>query len=149
MSDDSRVSPVGDRIGFLLKRSWHRLAELTGPALAPLGIDGRDLAVLTMLARGAPPSQQEAAARLWIDRTTMVGLIDDLEAKGLVERSPDPADRRRNTVVLTAAGRRTLVAAAARTDEAEERFLAPLDGEDRERLRRILRTLTVDLPDEP
>src|ERR1044071_5902178 len=84
------------------------MAELSAAALAPFGITGRQLAVLLAIDSQAPLSQQEAAGRLGVDRTTMVALIDELEAKELVQRKQDPADRRKNVVALTAAGRATL-----------------------------------------
>src|SRR5215469_9495526 len=82
------------------------------PAMAPFGIDGRELAVLTVLAAGVPLSQQEAADQLRVDRTTMVSLVDALEAKGLVERRRSTDDRRKNIVQLTETGRHRLRGAA-------------------------------------
>src|SRR2546423_445715 len=76
-----------------------------------------------------PPSQRQLAARLEVDRTTMVGRVDAREAKGLLARRPHPDDRRKNAVELTAAGRRTLTEAGAAADAAQAEFLAPLgDG---------------------
>jgi DNA-binding MarR family transcriptional regulator len=85
------------RLGYLLKhaRSW--LGELSAAALAPSNLEGREVAVLLVIARGEPPSQQEAARRLGIDRTTMVALLDGLEAKGVVTRHPHAADRGRTS----------------------------------------------------
>lgn len=119
---------LATRLGHLLKRAQHRLAELNAAALAPYGITGRELAVLIVLADGEPASQQRAAARLGIDRTTMVGFLDVLEDKGLVARRPDPADRRRNVVAPTALGKDTLRAATKASDAAEQQFLASLSG---------------------
>ena len=132
------VRPVTDRFGYLLKHARERLSGLQAEALAPFGITGRELAVLTILVAGPPPSQLEAAQRLGIDRTSMVGLLDALEEKGLVERASDPADRRRNIVVLTATGHRLLVDASRATDAAETAFLAALSPADADRLRRFL-----------
>jgi DNA-binding MarR family transcriptional regulator len=115
-----------DRLGYLLKHAQLMLAEQTADALRPYGISGRELAVLMVLAGSGPASQQQAAARLGIDRTTMVAFVDALENRGLVERHPDAKDRRRNVVVLTKAGRDTLRDATQASDEAERRFLAPL-----------------------
>ena len=67
-----------------LRRAQLRLAEAGAAALAPSDLDGRELAVLAVLAAEYPLSQLEAAGRLGIDRTTMVALVDDLERKGLV-----------------------------------------------------------------
>lgn len=114
------------RLGYLLKHAQLRLAELTAAALEPYGITGRELAVLLVLSEGEPASQQEAARRLGIDRTSMVAFLDALEEKGLVERHPHAHDRRRNVVELTAAGRETMRGARRAGDEAERRFLAPL-----------------------
>lgn len=123
-----RSPDLTSRLGYLLKHAQLRLAELTTAALEPFGLNGRELAVLIVLAEGEPASQQEAARRLGIDRTSMVAFLDALEAKGLVERHPHAHDRRRNVVELTAAGRESLRAARRAGDEAERRFLAPLSG---------------------
>lgn len=114
------------RLGYLLKHAQQRLVQAAGPAMAPFGIDGRELAVLTVLAADVPLSQQEAAERLSVDRTTMVALTDALEAKGLVERQRNAEDRRKNIVRLTPAGEDSLQRAGKARDELERAFLAPL-----------------------
>jgi DNA-binding MarR family transcriptional regulator len=139
--DSPPARPVADRFGYLLKHARERLSALSAEGYARFGINGRELAVLTVLAEGEPPSQLEAAQRLSIDRTTMVALLDELETKGLVARSADPADRRRNIVVLTPEGRDCLVGASRATDDAERSFLAPLGEADGERLRQMLRAV--------
>jgi len=113
-------------LGYLLKHAQLRLARLTAAALEPYGLNGRELAVLIVLAEGEPASQQQAARRLGIDRTSMVAFLDALEEKGLVERHSHAHDRRRNVVELTAAGREMTRAARRAGDEAERRFLAPV-----------------------
>jgi DNA-binding MarR family transcriptional regulator len=129
------VAEVTDRLGWLLKHAQLRLSELGAEALEPYGISGRELAVLTVLAAQRPLSQQEAATRIGIDRTSMVAFVDQLAAKGLVERRPDAADRRRNLVELTAAGRRTYEQASTAYEKAEKQFLAPLSATAAARLR--------------
>ena len=96
---------LAGRLGYLLKHAQLALAELTAAALEPFGLTGRELAVLTVLAGDEPASQQQAAQRLGVDRTTMVALVDVLEGKGLVRRHADAEDRRRNVVELTEKGR--------------------------------------------
>jgi len=132
---------VPARLGFLLKHAHLSFAGLAGAALAPYGIDGRELAVLTSLGGQQLLSQQEVARRLGIDRTTMVALIDGLARKNLVERRPLPDDRRKNIVELTAAGRETLAGATRAADDAERRFLEPLGEAGADRLRDALRVL--------
>lgn len=138
------ASPAGPpqelagRLGYLLKHAQLGLAELTAAALEPFGLTGRELAVLTVLASSEPTSQQQAAQRLGVDRTTMVALVDVLEDKGLVQRHAHAEDRRRNVVELTEKGRGTLHEAGKAAQEAESRFLAPLSSKDAQRLKAAL-----------
>jgi DNA-binding MarR family transcriptional regulator len=137
----SRNEEPGGRLGYLLKHAQLRMAELNAKALSPYGINGRELAVLLVLAGHEPTSQLQAAQRLGIDRTTMVALLDTLEEKGLVSRHPDAADRRRNVVELTETGRDTLSRATEASDAAEREFLAPLTSRAGGQLRDSLRTI--------
>jgi len=132
---------VAERLGYLLKHASLRHAELIAAAMRPHGITGRQCAVLVAIDDQEPQSQQEVARRLDLDRTTMVALIDELEAKGLVSRSPAPDDRRKNLVTLTPLGGETLTAALGATTEAENDFLAPLSRTDAETFRRLLATV--------
>lgn len=134
------------RLGYLLKHAQLRMAELTAAALAPYVINGRELAVLLVLADGQPASQQQAAQRLAIDRTTMVAMLDTLEGKGLVSRHPDADDRRRNVVELTEAGQDILQRAVKASDEAERALLAPLSPRAAQQLRNSLQAI-VTYPD--
>jgi DNA-binding MarR family transcriptional regulator len=129
---------VTQRLGYLLKHAQLRFAELNAAAMEPFGINGRQLAALIAIGDGLPQSQQEVAGRLGVDRTTMVGLIDELAKNGLVDRQPSLDDRRKNVVVLTATGRETLDGAGRAADEAERRFLAGLSRADAAAFRRLL-----------
>lgn len=132
------------RLTYQLKYALHALQDLHDEHLAPWDINARELAVLLLLADREPESQQQAAQRLAVDRTTMVGLLDGLEAKSLVVRRPDPADRRRNVVELTRAGRTTLTEATRASDEAERQLLAGLGTADAARLRQLLGRISAD-----
>ena len=129
------------RLSYLLKRAQAELAEQHDELLAPLGIGVRELTLLMLLDGREPESQQQTAQRAGIDRTTMVALVDGLEAKGHVARRPDPADRRRNVVELTDSGRETLRQAMRASDEAERRVLASLDEAEATQLRSLLSRL--------
>lgn len=126
------------RLGYLFKRAGKRMEELNAEALAPFGLDARELGVLLVLASYEPASQQQVAQRLGVDRTTMVAVVDTLEDKGLVSRHPHAEDRRRNVVGLTDAGQDTLRQATQASDDAERALLAPLSPEERQRLRGAL-----------
>jgi DNA-binding MarR family transcriptional regulator len=148
MTGDATSEALGSRLGYLLKHVHLRLAEASALALAPLGLDGRELAVLVVLAAEYPLSQLEAAGRLGIDRTTMVALVDALERKGLVERRRSPHDRRKNTVQLTATGQDRLHEAEHARKMMERQFLSPLSASDADQLVRALQVL-VAAPPEP
>ena len=149
MSTPEPLPALAGRLGYLLKHAQQRMAELSAAALAPLRITGRELAVLLAIDSQAPLSQQEAARRLGVDRTTMVALIDELERKQLVQRRQDPADRRKNVVALTPAGRGVLRKAGEASDEAERRFLAPLTSDQAAEVREALRRVAFPSVAEP
>lgn len=142
MSRDETHAPGGeltDRLGYLMKHAHQRLTELTSAALTPFRITGRELAVLVVLDALGPTSQQDAARRLGTDRTTMVSLIDALEAKGVVVRQPFEQDRRRNVVRFTEAGRETFAKALVASDAAERAFLGEMTEAEAAKFRAQLR----------
>jgi len=142
-STDGPGPELSRRLGYLLKHAQLRMSELTAKSLTPYGVDGRELGVLLVLAGREPASQQQAAQRLGIDRTTMVALLDTLEGKGLVSRHPHADDRRRNVVELTEAGQDTLRRATEASDDAEREFLAPLSPQAARQLRDSLQTIVA------
>ena len=133
-----RGGRLESRLSTLLRRALLQLEELHRAHLAPQGVSARQLAVLMFLDGREPESQQQAARHLGVDRTTMVGLLDALEAKALVTRHADAADRRRNVVELTDAGRTTLERATQASDEAEKQLLSGLDATEAAQLRELL-----------
>lgn len=137
-NDDGPGPHLRARLGYLLKHAFFELEGLHSVHLADCAVNVRELSVLFLLDGREPESQQQAAGRLGVDRTTMVGLLDGLESKGLISRQPDPADRRRNVVVLTGAGRRALKAAKAASDRAERELLADLSPTEARQLRALL-----------
>lgn len=148
MSSDSVAAPgrpgteLTGRLGHLLKHAQQRLEQLTSTALEPFGISDREVTALLVLDEFGPSSQGEAAARLGIDRTTMVALVDGLEAKGLVVRGPFARDRRRKAVLLTEGGRARFLRALAASDAAEREFFAAMDEASAAAFRDQLRALS-------
>jgi DNA-binding MarR family transcriptional regulator len=143
MATEEDLGPrLSARLTYRLKRALVDLETLHEHHLGPSGVNGRELAVLLFLDGREPESQQQAAARLGIDRTTMVGLLDSLEGKGLVARRPDAEDRRRNVVVLTDAGQGALQEATRASDAAEQELLAPLDAREAAQFRALLERVT-------
>jgi DNA-binding MarR family transcriptional regulator len=142
--DQDLPAAVNGRLVYLFKRAQLELADLSDELLAPLGITHGELTILLFIDAGEPESQQQVGNRLGVDRTTMVSLIDGLEGKGLVARRPDDADRRRNVIELTTAGRATLKRATRAGEEAEKRLLAGLDEAEATQLRSLLRRIAAD-----
>ena len=129
---------LSHHLGFLLKHAQLDLRAISEPALAELGVTGREAAILTLLEDEGPRSQQRLADRLEVDRTTMVALVDALERKQLVTRHRDADDRRAYALELTAEGRRTVARSEGVIAAAEREFLAPLPEAQREQLARML-----------
>lgn len=142
-TDNDPLPAVHTRLGYLLKHVALRLDELHSRTLAPFGVDARELGVLLVLAAHEPGSQHQAAQRLGVDRTTMVAVLDVLESKGMVSRTPDPADRRRNVIGLTEQGTQTLHDAVRASDEAERMLLAPLASRRQQPFREALDVLAT------
>lgn len=98
-------------------------------------------AVLATLDEFGPASQAELSSRTGIYRSDLVAVMNELADRRLVERSPDPADRRRNLVTLTEPGRRQLLRLDTLLADVEDEVLAPLTPTQREQLTRLLTTL--------
>ncbi|MGV9340331.1 MarR family winged helix-turn-helix transcriptional regulator [Streptomyces sp. NPDC003688] len=119
----------------MISAAFRRVA--TG-SVADLPGGARGYLVLVALASGEPPSQLALGRQVHLDRTVMTYLLDDLEARGLITRRPDPRDRRARQVLITDEGRAQLDRARGRISLAEARLLADLDEPDARRLRELL-----------
>jgi DNA-binding MarR family transcriptional regulator len=129
---------------FLLKRLGVSAKERSFTAYEELGLHPYHHAILAVLDEGSRETQGSIADSLGYDRGQLVGLLDELEAAGLIERRRDPTDRRRHVVEMTAAGRKTLAKLRALSRRLEQDFLEPLD----ERERQVLHTLLLELAEE-
>ena len=115
-------------------------------ALRPLKLNIAHLAVTGLLAERGDLSQRQLIEILDADKSTMVYLVDELEAQGLVVRRPAPADRRAYAVHLTDEGRARLIEAGAVVVRIEDDFLAPLSPRERTHFNRLLRRITERTP---
>jgi MarR family transcriptional regulator, transcriptional regulator for hemolysin len=121
-------------LGVLLRTYRDRVSEAIEEF--PLGL--RAYQTLREVARDQQPSQLALASHLGIDRTVMTYVIDELEEAGLVERRPNPDDRRQRRIVATRRGLEAVSALCKRAAEAEGAVLAALDPAERAVIRRLL-----------
>src|SRR6202049_443519 len=139
----SCVGALAGDLGWGLGMILRAYATAAHTAVADLPGGPRGYQVLSAAAQGAVSSQLALAQHLGVDRTVMTYLLDDLEAAGLIERRPDPADRRAPRVVAPQLGNEPLATLKARLRAVEAHVLAPLDREARETFRAQVRLLAT------
>jgi DNA-binding MarR family transcriptional regulator len=139
--DDAGYDPP-DRLrrmpSWLVAQTARRAHHLVEDALAQEDARRQHFVVLTSLAEQGPASQAALGRRLWIDRSDLHAILNDLQQRGLIARVRDEQDRRRNVVELTRAGRTTLARLDKRVDAAQDALVAPLSAADRRQLLRLL-----------
>lgn len=145
--ESTRTSPVavpGD-MGWnlaMVLRSYHQHFENAVEGL-PGGVRGYQ--VLSTVIHHDLPSQQAIGAHLGIDRTVLTYLLDDMVAAGIVERIPDPADRRARKIIATTQGADVLVRYERRVAAAETDILSVLDRDDALTLGTLLASLAASV----
>ena len=107
----------------------------------PLNLTSIQFAALVAINDSPGLDATRLAARIDYDRPTMTGVIDRLEAKGLVMREVDPNDRRARLLFLTPEGLRVLEAADRAAHESRDVLLGPLPPEERRQFMQLLEKL--------
>ena len=133
---------AGD-LGWGLGVVLRAYAKAAHTAVADLPGGPRGYQILSAAAQRAVGSQLALAQHLGVDRTVMTYLLDDLEAAKLIERRPDPADRRARRIVATQLGIELLATLNDRLQAVEADLLAPLDLETRDTFRAQVRLLAT------
>ncbi len=119
---------LDELLGYHLRRAQEAVFEHFAATVGAAGITPADLGMLAVIAANPGLSQAQAGAALGIDRSTVVGMIDRLEAQGLVLRAPAPHDRRSHALQLAenaAETLRRLEAAVRRHEDHVARGLTP------------------------
>ncbi|MEV6953383.1 MarR family transcriptional regulator [Streptomyces sp. NPDC051183] len=140
------ITEEGQAVPARLRELPSRLlgqASTHAQRLVTEGLNGADArkwhyAALVALEEFGPASQAELSGRTGIHRSDLVAVINELAERELVERAPDPGDRRRNVITLTPPGRRRLRKLEQLLAAAQEELLSPLSASEREQLVRLL-----------
>jgi DNA-binding MarR family transcriptional regulator len=134
---------VADRLGFLFAKAHQEMLALARllPDPDQHGLTGKHFGCLSVIASEGPLSQQALGERLRVDRTTIVAVVDDLEAAGFVERRRNPEDRRAYALHATPKGKAWLERVAPRVLAAERELLTPLSAAERRQLVSLLQRI--------
>jgi DNA-binding MarR family transcriptional regulator len=147
--DEAPYAPARIRVlpSWLLGRAAARGHRLVAEALAGEGMRMMHHAVLSAVAELGPVSQAQLGRSVSIDPKDMVAIVNDLQNGGLVTRTPDPADRRKNAITISAHGMRRLQRTERLGDEANDELTAALTPAEREQLINLLTRIVQ--PEEP
>jgi MarR family transcriptional regulator for hemolysin len=140
--------PLSANLCWLLSTAAHSLTTEMTRAMEGLGVSPRGFSVLTTALSGAY-TQTELARMIGLDKTTMVVTLDELEAAGLAERRPAPADRRARVIAVTEAGERRVREAEEIAARTNEDVLGVLDPDEREAFLGALMRLVGERLSEP
>jgi DNA-binding MarR family transcriptional regulator len=132
---------LDDQVGFLLRVAMQRhtsifMSQMVGELTQP------QFAALAKLLEVGPCSQNHLGRLIYLDASTIKGIVDRLQLRGLVATCDDPSDKRRRAVTLTDKGRRTTEAATGVAAKITKKTLAPLTGEEQKAVLKLLRKLT-------
>jgi DNA-binding MarR family transcriptional regulator len=139
---------AADSVGFMLSTLGHAISRRFVHALQPLELHPREFAVLRAVKANDGRSQQTLAGRLRIPPSRMVAIVDELESRGLIERRPDPDDRRVRALYVTKRGQTLLEDAFKLVVQHERAINDVLTDKEREELLALLNRIAgrLDLP---
>lgn len=129
-------------LGVMLAPLIREVIAAEQPVLAEHGLSMWGYAVLLALDNSPVRTQAALAAAIGADKTRIIPTLDQLQAKGYIERRPDPDDRRVRLLEITEAGRTVKDAAQAAIQRGEERWLSMLSPEERKVFLRALAKMT-------
>jgi len=138
---DIRLGHLRELLGYSLRRAHVRAFNDFAATMGPFKLSPGQLGLL-LLVEANPGANQSALARaIGLDRSTLVSLIDTLEARGLLSRRPSKDDRRSHAIVLEPEGERFLEEITPALRAHEDRIAAGLTDAERDTLRRLLNRL--------
>jgi DNA-binding MarR family transcriptional regulator len=126
---------------WLITRANAYSHRLLAEGFAAADARGYHYRLLAALEEFGPASQAALGRRTSIDRSDVVAALNELAARGFIERSPDPDDRRRNIITITPAGTEKLRRLHDVLAGIQDKLLAPLPPADRTKLIKLLTRL--------
>lgn len=136
--DDETPSRLRGTPSWLLTQAARYASRLVSEGFAAADARGYHYRLLAALAEFGPASQAALGRRGGIDRSDVVATVNELADGGLVERAPDPEDRRRNVVTITPAGVKQLRRLDGVLAGIQDELLASLSADERDDLARLL-----------
>ncbi|WP_344010904.1 MarR family transcriptional regulator [Nocardiopsis exhalans] len=130
-------TPLWHRTGFRLIKLGELVQATTARLFESFEINSRQYHVLSAAAALGTPSQKELSRVLGVDPNVMVGLVDDLESRGLAERVRNPEDRRRYIVTPTDRARQLLEQCDKAVSEVEKALFEELSEPERRQLHEV------------
>jgi DNA-binding MarR family transcriptional regulator len=124
--------------GYLLYRTGAEARRRWAQMLGASNLTPQQFGVLMTLDQHGTLSQRELSAVLGIDPRNAVAVIDALQERGLLQRRPDPLDRRRHALTLTGDGRAAAESLKRAGDATEDELIDALDARERRTLHRLL-----------
>lgn len=138
---EGSTTDIESFIGYNLKRAYMVVQEDFRAALGPGGMAPRVFSALSLVVRCPNITQSELARRLGIERSGLVAMVDDLQARGLLKRVPVPSDRRVQALVATPSGHTAYTQAHERVKAHERKLLADISPEELDALNATLRKI--------
>jgi MarR family transcriptional regulator, lower aerobic nicotinate degradation pathway regulator len=137
----SAPARIHDLPTWLISRAYARSHGLLndGFAASGTGLRSYHYRLLAALEESGPVVQAELGRNTSVDPSDVVAVLSELERRGLVQRTTDPSNRRRNIVSITRTGSKQLRALDEVLEEIQERVLAPLSHNERRQLTKLLR----------
>ncbi len=138
----SKAYELEKQIGYLLRRAHQRTTAIFMANMAETNLTPTQLAALAKVADEGEVTQNRLGRLTAMDPATMQGVIKRLSARGYIDRRPDPHDRRRTVLTLSAEGRAILERAAPASVRTSEETLAPLTPRQQAQFLELLQKLT-------
>jgi DNA-binding MarR family transcriptional regulator len=135
---DIAFGALGNLLGYHLRRAHVATFQNFAKVLDDWNISPGQVGVLALVRANSGINQTRIGNALGIDRSTLVAVIDRLEERKLIARTPSPTDRRSHALVLTEAGERYLAELLPQVHEHERQIASKLSAEERATLIELL-----------